>query len=178
MLPGGRGDGLPITTLIDLESGSQIAHYHAGAADAVLLLANSGGFGLLAKAGDLQGRNRGGKSFLSLGDGDRLLPPVAVQPAQHQVACLALDGRLLVFALSELKLLSKGGKGLILMDVDAKTPLVSVAVCADSLQVQGMGRGDKPKEELLRASGLASHQGRRARKGHKIEGFKRVLRVK
>jgi topoisomerase-4 subunit A len=50
-LPGGRGDGVPITTLIDLEAGTQIAHYFAGAADTVLLLANSGGFGLLAKGG-------------------------------------------------------------------------------------------------------------------------------
>ena len=32
-LPGGRGDGVPITTLIDLEAGTQIAHYWAGAAD-------------------------------------------------------------------------------------------------------------------------------------------------
>ena len=30
-LPGGRGDGQPITSLIDLESGTQPAHYHAGA---------------------------------------------------------------------------------------------------------------------------------------------------
>ncbi|MDP3612265.1 MAG: DNA gyrase subunit A, partial [Rubrivivax sp.] len=45
VLPGGRGDGVPITTLIDLEPGSQIAHYFAGAADCTLLLANTGGFG-------------------------------------------------------------------------------------------------------------------------------------
>ena len=32
LLPGGRGDGQPITTLIDLESGTQPAHYLAGAA--------------------------------------------------------------------------------------------------------------------------------------------------
>jgi hypothetical protein len=38
------------------------------------------------------------------------------------------DGRLLVFALDELKLQSNGGKGLTLMDVDAKAPLVSVAL--------------------------------------------------
>jgi topoisomerase-4 subunit A len=49
-LPGGRGDGVPITTMIDLEAGTQIAHYFAGAPDTVLLLANTGGFGLLAKA--------------------------------------------------------------------------------------------------------------------------------
>jgi topoisomerase IV subunit A len=176
-LPGGRGDGVPITTLIDLEAGSQVAHYFAGAADATLLLANTGGFGLLAKAGDMAGRNRGGKAFLTLEPGQKLLPPAVVAPAQRQVACLALDGRLLVFGADELKLQSNGGKGLTLMDVDAQSPLVSVSPCADALRVQGLGRGDKPKDELLRGAALAAHVGKRARKGHKLDGFKRPMRV-
>ena len=177
MLPGGRGDGVPITTLIDLESGTQVAHYYAGAAEQVLLLANTGGFGLLARAGDMHGRNKAGKSFLTLDAADRVLPPVPVAAAHRQVACLALDGRLLVFPLDELKLQSGGGKGLTLMDVDRKTPLVSVATCADALLVQGSGRGGKPKEDTLKGVGFASHVGKRARKGHKVEGFVKVLRV-
>ena len=176
-LPGGRGDGVPITTLVDLEAGTQIAHYWAGTADQVLLLANTGGFGLLAKAGDLHGRNRGGKSFLTLEAADRVLPPVAVAAAHAKVACLALDGRLLVFGLDELKLQSNGGRGLTLMDVDAKSPLVSVATCADTLKVSGLGRGDKPKEEDLKGAALAAHVGKRARKGQKVEGFKKPMRV-
>ena len=177
VLPGGRGDGVPITTLIDLEAGSQIAHYFAGASQATLLLSNTGGFGLLAKAADMVGRNRGGKAFLTLEPAQLVLPPVVVAAAHRQVACLAMDGRLLVFALDELKLQSNGGKGLTLMDVDTKTPLVSVASCADTLLVQGTGRGAKPKEELLKASGLAAHMGKRARKGHKVEGLQKALRV-
>ena len=176
-LPGGRGDGVPITTLIDLEAGTQVAHYFAGAAASTLLLANTGGFGLMATAADMQGRNRGGKAFLTLEADHRLLPPVAVATAHKQVACLALDGRLLVFALAELKLQSNGGRGLTLMDVDDKAPLVSVTTCADSLLVQGSGRGGKPKEELLKIAGLAFHQGKRARKGHKVEGLVKALRV-
>ncbi len=177
LLPGGRGDGTPITTLVDLEAGTQPAHYFAGAADTTLLLANTGGFGLQAKAGDLHGRNKGGKSFLAVDAADRVLPPVAVAAGQTQVACLAMDGRLLVFALDELKLQSNGGRGLTLMDVDAKAPLVSVATFADSLQVLGSGRGGKPKDEVLKGAGLARHVGRRARKGHKVEGMVKVLRV-
>ncbi|MCL4697338.1 MAG: DNA topoisomerase IV subunit A, partial [Burkholderiaceae bacterium] len=180
-LPGGRGDGQPITTLVDLESGTQPMHYFCGAAETVLLLANTAGFGLLAKAGDLHGRNRGGKSFLSLEVGEHVLPPVAVAAAHTQVACLAMDGRLLVFGLDELKLQSNGGRGLTLMDVDAQSakgaPLVSVATFADTLRVQGHGRGGKPKEETLRGADLARHAGKRARKGHKVEGFVKPMRV-
>ena len=176
-LPGGRGDGAPITTFIDLESGTQPAHYFAGAADQVLLLTHTGGFGLLAKAGDLQGRTKAGKSFLSLDEGERVLPPSVVSPLDQQVACLALDGRLLVFGLDELKLQSNGGRGLTLMDVDAKTPLVSATTFAVALKVEGLGRGGKAKDEVLRPAGWAPHLGKRARKGRKVDGFPKPMRV-
>ena len=88
-----------------------------------------------------------------------------------------LDGRLLAFALDELKLEPNGGRGLTLMDVDEASPLVSVASCADSLRVLGSGRGGKPKDEVLRGAALEHHVGRRARKGRRIEGFVKPQRV-
>jgi topoisomerase-4 subunit A len=176
-LPGARGDGTPITTLIELESGTQPLHYFAASAEATLLLANTGGFGLLAKVGDMTSRQKGGKSFLSIDDKDRLLPPVPVQAAHTQVACLSLSSRLLVFPLDELKLQSNGGKGLTLMDVDAKDPLVSIATCANAVKVLGTGRGQKPKEEDLKGAALASHAGKRARKGKVIEAAIKGQRV-
>jgi topoisomerase IV subunit A len=171
-LPGGRGDGVPITSLVDLESGTQIAHYFAGASDTVLLLANSGGFGLLAKASDLVGRNRAGKAFLTLETTDKVLPPQVLLAGHKQVACLAGDGRLLVFGVDELKLQPGGGKGLTLMDVDPKSPLVAAVPFAAALRVMGAGRGGKPKEEVLKNSALAEHVGKRARKGRVVQGIK------
>jgi topoisomerase-4 subunit A len=177
LLPGGRGDGVPVTTLIDLEPGTQIAHSFAGAADTTLLLANSGGCGLLAEVGDMTGRNRSGKAFLTLDSGETLLPPAPAVHAHKQVACLAADGRLLVYPLDELKLQPGGGRGLTLMDVDDKTPLLSVASFGEQLKVLGSGRGNKPREEVLKAAALSDYTGRRARKGRKLEGFAKVARV-
>jgi len=176
-LPGGRGDGQPITSLVELEAGTQPAHYFAGSGDHTLLLANTGGFGLLAKAQDMQSRQRAGKSFLTLEPDDRLLPPVAVATDHDRLACLSMSGRLLVFALEEVKLQSNGGRGLTLIDVDAKDPLVSVATFHDVLTVLGTGRGGKPRDEVLQGASLALHDGRRARKGRKVEGMKSVVRV-
>jgi len=175
MLPGGRGDGTPITSLIELESGTQPAHYFAGAADTVLLLAGSGGYGLLARAGDLHAKQKAGKAFLTLDASQMLIKPALAAAGQSQVACLAQDGRLLIFALDELKLQSNGGRGLTLMDVDPKSPLVAVACFGDSLRVLGSGRGGKPKEELLKPAAWEVHAGRRARKGRKIAGLQKVL---
>ena len=176
VLPGGRGDGTPITTLVDLEAGTQPAHYFAGSPDTLLLLSHTGGFGLLAQASDLQSRQRAGKTFLSLEPGEVVLPPCVVQPGHARVAGLSRSGRLLVFPLADLKRQSNGGRGLTLMDVDPKDPLVSVAACADALRVSGVNRG-KSKDELLRGAALAAHEGKRARKGHKVAGFKDVQRV-
>jgi len=176
-LPGGRGDGAPITSFIELESGTQPAHYLAGPGETVLLLASTGGFGLLARLADLHSRQRGGKSFLSVEAGEQVLPPALVMPTHDAVAALALDGRLLVFARDELKLQPGGGRGLTVMDVDAKAPLVSVCTFAGGLMVSGQGRGGKDKEEKLQGVALALHAGKRARKGRKLEGFPRPMRV-
>ena len=168
---------MPVTSLIDLEAGTQAAHYVAGAADALLLLAHTGGLGLLAQLGDLVSRQRAGKTFLTLEAGEHVLPPAPVAAAHQRVACLSLSGRLLVFALADLKRQANGGRGLTLMDVDAKDPLLSVAACGDTLTVHGSGRGGKAKEELLRGERLLAHEGKRARKGRKVEGLVRALRL-
>ena len=171
-LPGARGDGQPITSMIDLESGTQPQHYFAGPADATLLLANTGGYGLLAKAGDLQSRQRGGKGFLALAEGEKPLPPSRADAAV-QIACLSLAGRLLVFSLGDLKLQPKGGRGLTLMDLEAKDALVSVAAFDKTLRVLGSGRGGKAKDETLGAAAVAVYKGVRARKGKPADiGFK------
>ncbi|MDO7692835.1 MAG: DNA topoisomerase IV subunit A, partial [Burkholderiaceae bacterium] len=46
-LPGGRGDGQPITTLIELEAGTQVAHYMAGPGDAGFVLSTTDGYGFV-----------------------------------------------------------------------------------------------------------------------------------
>ena len=177
-LPGARGDGQPITTMVELESGTQPLHYLAGAADQTILLANSGGFGLLAKLGDLTTRQKGGKGFLTLDEGDTVLPPGIVKPTHTQVACLAQGGRMLVFGLDELKVQPNGGRGLTLMEVDAKAdPLVSVATVFKGVRVIGAGRGGKAKEEDVRNSAYEAHVGKRARKGKAVDAFQKVMRV-
>lgn len=182
VLPGGRGDGQPITSLIDLEAGSQPAHYLAAEASRRVVLAGSGGFGLLASVGDLVARQKGGKTFLTLEAKETPLAPAVLSavtaaggpPASQalQLACLSASGRLLVFPADELKHQPRGGRGLTLIDLEAKDALASVAVFGQQLLVHGTGRGGKPKQELLRGAALAAHVGKRARKGKAVEGLK------
>jgi topoisomerase IV subunit A len=179
-LPGGRGDGQPITSLIDLEPGTQPVHYHAGDAEQMLVLANSGGYGLLARVGDLMSRQRGGKTFLALEAGETPLVPSLVPAGEllaAQLGCVSANGRLLVFPLDELKHQPKGGRGLTLMGLEAKEALAGVAAFTNALRVQGSGRGGRLKDELLKGVALAAHVGKRARKGKAVAGIVKAQRV-
>ncbi|MEO6281108.1 DNA topoisomerase IV subunit A, partial [Roseateles sp.] len=178
VLPGGRGDGQPITTLIELESGTQIAHYVAAASAQRLVMAGSTGYGLIAQVGDLVGRQKAGKTFLALDEGETpLLAVVPNDAVALQLGVLSAQGRLLTFPLDELKHQPKGGKGLTLMDLEPKDIIVSVACFTQQLRVEGSGRGGKPREEVLKNQSLAAHAGKRARKGKAVEGLLKVLRL-
>ena len=180
-LPGARGDGQPVTTLIDLEAGTQIAHYLAGPASATYLLSSSGGYGFMANLEHMVSRNKGGKAFVSVGEGESLCRPSLVSggsgsqtlaPATH-VACASTGGRFLTFELSELKAMEKGGRGLMLMDLEAKDTLAGAAAYTRSVRIEGVGRGGKAREETLEIRSLNNAKSTRAKKGKVADlGFK------
>ena len=190
-LPGGRGDGQPITTLIELEPGATAAHYMAGTLDAGYLLSTSDGYGFVAQIQDMTSRQKAGKAFVNLAANARVNEPSpllihtitdnGVQPimATH-VACASVDGRVLTFELTELKHMPKGGRGLMLLDLADKDQLAGAAVYTRSVTIAGVGRGGKAREETLEIRSLNNARGVRARKGKAADfGFKpnRVIRV-
>ena len=180
-LPGGRGDGQPVTTLIELEAGTQLAHYYAGAGQALLLLANSGGYGFLARVENMVARNRGGKAFVTLAEGEQLCPPAPVaglpagseMPEATHVACVSVAGRLLTFELGELKQQAQGGRGLMLMALEDKDTLAAAVPYARAIRLSGVGRGGKEREAQLEIRSLNNARALRGRKGRAAElGFK------
>jgi len=165
-LPGGRGDGVPVTSLIELEPGTHLMHYFAANAEQPLLLASSNGYGFIARVGDMVSRLKAGKSFMTIDAGAEPLAPMPVLPQAGQVACLSAAGRLAVFGLDEMKTLTAGGRGIILMGLDDGEKLVqALAIGPGGVVLLGTGRGGKPQEETLRAAALAPYTGKRARRG-------------
>jgi topoisomerase-4 subunit A len=165
-LPGGRGDGAPVTSLIDLEPGTHLMHYYAASAEQALLLASSNGYGFIARVGDMVSRVKAGKSFMTIDEGAQPLAPMPVLPQANRVACLSSTGRLAVFGLDEMKSLAGGGRGIILMGLDDGETLVqALAIAPAGVVLLGTGRGGKPQEERLAGAALAPHVGKRARRG-------------
>lgn len=180
-LPGGRGDGQPVTTLLDLESGTQVQHFFAGPVGASLLLANTGGYGFIATVENMMSRQRAGKAFIDVGEGEGLCRPSLVggaagaepQPMATHVACASTGGRILTFEISELKALPKGGRGLTLIDLEAKDSLAGAAAYTRSVKIEGIGRGAKEREETLEIRSLNNARAARGRKGKAADlGFK------
>ncbi|WBY02709.1 DNA topoisomerase IV subunit A [Ramlibacter tataouinensis] len=188
-LPGARGDGQPVTTFIDLESGTQVVHYFAGAAGAWLLLSQSGGYGFLATVENMTSRQRGGKSFITCGAGETVCKPSLANvpsgagaavagllaPATH-VACASTGGRILTFEIGELRPQANGGRGLLLIDLEPKDALAGAAAYTRSVRLAGVGRGGKEREETLEIRSLNNARGARGRKGKAADlGFKPAL---
>jgi topoisomerase-4 subunit A len=181
LLPGGRGDGQPITSLIELESGTQLLYFFAGPVEASLLLSNSAGYGFTATVANMISRQKAGKAFVTVNEGEALCPPSLVAnaalsvPMATHVACASAGGRILTFELSELKAMANGGRGLTLIDLEAKDTLAGAAAYTRSIRIEGIGRGGKPREETLEIRSLNNARSVRARKGKVADlGFKPI----
>ncbi|MDD5031119.1 MAG: DNA gyrase subunit A, partial [Rhodoferax sp.] len=186
LLPGGRGDGQPITSLIELEAGSQLLAYFAGPLEASLLLSSSAGYGFTATVANMISRQKAGKAFVTVNEGETLCQPSLIAnaatgvPAATHVACASAGGRILTFELTELRTMPGGGRGLMLIDLQASDTLAGAAAYTRSVRLDGVGRGGKLRDETLEIRSLNNARAVRARKGKVADlGFKpsRVTRV-
>ena len=165
-LPGGRGDGAPLNTMIDFQEGGKLAQVLTAAPESKYLVAGSGGYGFVASVADMVARNKAGKAFLTLDKGEKPLPPAPV--LGDSVAVLTQGGRLLLFPLAELREMAKG-KGLMLIDLTKNDELVGVAVSGgETLLIGGTGRAGKIVQQPLDLRAQAAFRGARARRGQEI----------
>ncbi|NDD29844.1 MAG: DNA topoisomerase IV subunit A [Proteobacteria bacterium] len=165
-LPGGRGDGVPVTTLIDLQPKSRIVAMLAGAADHRYLLATSGGYGFMCKLGDMKASKKAGKAFITVEAAETVLEPVLYYESDDNLlAALSGNGRMLVFPLVEMKNLSGGGRGVIIMGLDDREALVDVLVIRSGVVVESMKRNKDKVQENISGATLQAFIGKRARKG-------------
>ena len=181
MLPGARGDGQPITSLLELEAGTQLLYYFAGPASASLLLSSSGGYGFLASVENMTSKFKAGKAFVTCNPGELVCRPSPVAspagstplvPATH-VACASTGGRILTFEITALKAMASGGRGLMLIDLEDQDTLAGAAAYTRSVKIEGVGRGGKEREETLEIRSLNNARAVRGRKGKAADlGFK------
>ncbi len=163
-LPGGRGDGAPMATLVEFQDGAKLTQVVSDTPEAVYFFANSGGYGFMCRVADATSRQRAGKAFMSLEKGEKVLTPA--RALGEWIAAASENGRLLVFPRAEMKMQS-GGRGVIVMALDSGEALAAVAVPADDavLVLEGIGRGSRAITQEIKPSQREPLRHRRARKG-------------
>ena len=163
-VPTGRGDGVPVASLVELQDGAKPAQMISGKDEERFIVGGSGGYGFIARIADMAGRVKAGKAFLTLDAGEAVLAPVkAAANLEGLRLVVASDGgRLLAFPASELKELAKG-RGLMLLALDDGEAVTAFGLVAGerALLATTSIRGKVADEKLA----LAEFDGKRGRKG-------------
>ncbi|WP_426415800.1 DNA topoisomerase IV subunit A [Aestuariirhabdus sp. LZHN29] len=180
-LPSARGQGEPLTGRLNVPSGASFEGMLIGDDRQLFLMASDAGYGFVTTLGELQSKNRSGKAALSLPKGARVMAPIpVVDIADHLVAAVTNEGRLLVFPIADLPQLSRGKGNKIINIAAARVAareeyVVGVAVLSPR-QTLLLHAGKRHLS--LRASDLEHYRGERGRRGNKLpRGFQKVDRI-
>ncbi|MFN3369956.1 MAG: DNA topoisomerase IV subunit A [Sphingomonadaceae bacterium] len=107
-LPGGRGFGEPLSLMVDLPAGEELAAALPLRPGTRLLLAASDGRGFVAPAGELAAETRKGKQVMNLKAGSRVVVARPIGEGHDHVAVLGENRKLLIFPLEALPELARG----------------------------------------------------------------------
>jgi len=180
-LPTARSQGEPLTGRFNLTAGENFVHCLMADDDTQYMLVSDAGYGFISCFGNMVSRNKNGKAIISLPKNSSVLTPQLIENIDSS-SCLAIttEGRMLVFPVKNLPILSKG-KGNKIINIPparakAREELVTLlAIVPDGASVTlHAGR----RKLTLKASDIEHYRGERGRRGNKLpRGLQRVDQV-
>lgn len=181
-LPSARGQGEPLTGKLNPPPGAEFVGVMLGEPEQLYIFASDAGYGFVVKLGDLYGKNRAGKTALSLPSGSKSLTPKLISDTENAyLAIVSNIGNLLIFPFTELPQLAKGKGNKMLSIPSAKVATreefvkdLVVLTKEQSLLIVGDG-----KPFTLKPSDWKNFIGARAQRGHKLpRGCRSVEKLK
>jgi topoisomerase IV subunit A len=181
-LPSARSLGEPISARLTPPDGVTFEGVMAGEPESVYLVASDAGYGFMLKLEDVYTKNRNGKAVISVPNGANVLAPSKVDDIENDwVAAVSSIGRMLMFPISELTLLSKG-KGLKIIQIPpAKLKTREEFVVA----MTTMGETDNliiyagKKHMTMKSADQEYYIGERGRRGNMLpRGYRNVIGIK
>lgn len=175
-LPSARGQGEPLTGQLNPADGAAFVDVHLGDAAERLLIGSTAGYGFVTRAENLQTRNKAGKAMLTVPKGSGVMPLLRVPTHSESMflACISVEGRLLLFPLSELPELPRG-KGNKLMGLKGEDRIAHWLLVNRG---QGLSVEAGKRSYAIKASEIDSFIGARASRGSLLpRGLQRVDRV-
>lgn len=107
-LPGARGFGEPIRTMVDIDSDAHIVDVMIYKPKGQLLLAANTGRGFAAEMDELLAETRKGRGVVSTKPGVKLAVVREIAPEHDHVAVIGDNRKLVIFGLAEVPILAKG----------------------------------------------------------------------
>ena len=118
-LPSAWGQGEPLTGRLTPSIGAEFIDLVMGDDDQLVLLASDVGYGFISNLGNLKSKTKSGKNAITLSNKSKVMKIVMIEDLEGQYVAVATNrGRLLIFPITELPILSKG-KGNKLIQIPA-----------------------------------------------------------
>ncbi len=177
-LPSARGQGEPLSGRLTPPAGATFEHVLLPADDQLYVLASDAGYGFIVRGEDMQAKNKAGKALLTVPAGGKVMQPRPLAGVEgYLLAATTNDGRLLIFAVSDLPELAKG-KGNKMIGIPGERLskreewMVDFVILPEGAHLQV----ESGKRILtLKNTDLEHYRGERGRRGNKLpRGFQRV----
>jgi len=170
-VPGGKGDGIPLSSIIEVQNGGKLIHAISGKEDDRYLFTTSNSYGFIAPLKGLVARPKAGKAFMKPEGNAAILQPIKLDTRTH-VAVTSSENKLLVFPVDEVNEYPNGGKGVRMMDIPDKTTLSRVEL-SDGLSATAIIKG---KTKVIEGEALGKFMLKRAKKGHAVQDSKPAVK--
>ncbi|OOZ36808.1 DNA topoisomerase IV subunit A [Solemya velesiana gill symbiont] len=177
-LPSARSQGEPLTGRLAPAKGATFCATLGGNPDQWYLVASDAGYGFQVQLKELYAKNKAGKALLTLPKGARVLRPAQISdPTSDRVVAITNEGRMLVFPLSDLPVLSRGkGNKIIGIPTKRVESREEFVVAIASVPEGGRLTAYSGKRHItFKDTDLDAYQGERGRRGNKLpRGFQKV----
>ncbi len=180
-LPTARSQGEPLTGRFNLATGKTFVHSIMSDDDVQYLLVSDAGYGFVSSFGDMVSRNKNGKALISLPEAAKVMAPQCINDLEND-NCLTItsEGRMLVFPVKNLPVLSKGKGNKIINIPSARSKLREEFVSLLCIIPEGAAITlHAGKRKLtLKSADIEHYKGERGRRGNKLpRGLQRVSAV-
>ena len=180
-LPSARGQGEPLTGKLTPPTDAKFVDVVMGDDSQNILLASNAGYGFITTIGELLSKKKAGKASLSLPGVAKVMKVIKVDDLEKQFVAVTINrGRLLIFPVSELPILSKG-KGNKLIQIPSKEMksgeefVVSVCVLLDT---QNLKVTAGKRHLTIKFQDLTNYMGARARRGNLLpKGYQNLSKI-
>ena len=146
-LPGARGFGEPVQSMIDMEAETRVVGMVVHQPEGRLLLASSIGKGFIAETSELLAETRKGRQVVNVKGEAKFAVMCTVDPAHDHVAVVGENRKLIVFNMEEIPVMARGQGVMLQRYRDGGLSDLKTFTLADGLSWTMGGKGDRTRTE-------------------------------